>query len=96
MTASSVDVEQVRRQYEVARQEAATDVAFSRRGYGMALLMSRGMPAWLKAVATLCLPPVEPPPADSGDLDLAPSVRSEMARVLASLVLGRIVEGVSP
>ena len=54
------------------------------------------MPAWLKAVATLCLPSVEPPPAESGDLDLAPPVRSEMARVLASLVLGRIAEGVSP
>ena len=95
MTASSLDVEQVRRQYEVARQDAATDVAFSRRGYGVALLISRGMPAWLKAVATLCLlPPVEPPPA--GNLDLAPPVRSEMARVLASLVLGRIAEGISP
>ena len=54
------------------------------------------MPAWLKAVATLCLPPVEPPAAASGDLDLAPPVRSEMARVLASLVLGRIAEGISP
>ena len=96
MTASSVDVEQVRRQYEVARQDAATDVAFSRRGYGVALLMSRGMPAWLKVVATLCLPPVERPPAESGGLDLAPPVRSEMARVLASLVLSRIAEGVSP
>ena len=97
MTASSLDIEQVRRQYEVARQDAATDVAFSRRGYGVALLMSRGMPAWLKAVATLCLPPVEPASAATcGDLDLAPPVRSEMARVLASLVLGRIAEGISP
>lgn len=64
MTASSLDIEQVRRQYEVARQAAAADVAFSRRGYGVALLMSRGMPAWLKAVATLCVPPVESPPAE--------------------------------
>ena len=66
MTASSLDIEQVRRQYEVARQDAATDVAFSRQGYGVALLMSRGMPAWLKAVATLCLPSVEPPAAGPG------------------------------
>ena len=96
MIASRLDIEQVRRQYEVVRQDAATDVAFSGRGYGVALLMSRGMPAWLKAVATLCLPRAESPPAASGDLDLAPPVRSEMARVLASLVLGRIAEGVSP
>ena len=84
------------RQYEVVRQDAATDVAFARQGYGVALLMSRGMPAWLKAISTLCLPSVRPAPAGSGDIDLAPPVRSEMARVLASLVLGRIAEGISP
>ena len=84
------------RQYEVVRQDAATDVAFARQGYGVALLMSRGMPAWLKAISTLCLPSVRPAPADSGDIELAPPVRSEMARVLASLVLSRVTEGVSP
>ena len=85
------------RQYEVVRQDAATDVAFARQGYGVALLMSRGMAAWLKAVSTLCLPSVRPASADSGgDIKLAPPVRSEMARVLASLVLSRVTEGVSP
>jgi len=57
--------------------------------------MSRGMPAWLKAISTIRLP-VGPPPAGSGDPELPPPVRSEMARVLASLVLSRIAEGVSP
>ena len=96
MTASGLDIDQVRRQYEVVRHDAATQVAFSRQGYGVALLMSRGMPAWLKAISTICLPSVGPPPAESGDLDLPPPVRSEMARVLASLVLSRVAEGASP
>ena len=61
-----------------------------------ALLMSRGMPAWLKAISTISLPSVGPPPAGSGDLDLPPPVRSEMARVLASLVLARVAEGAFP
>ena len=96
MTASALDSDQVCRQYEVVRHDAATQVAFSRQEYGVALLMSRGMPAWLKAVSTLCLPSVGPPPAGSGDIELTPPVRSEMARVLASLVLSRVAEGVSP
>ena len=96
-TLSGLDVDQACRQYEVARQDAATEVSFSRRGYGVALLMTRGMPAWLAAMSTLSLPSVGPPPAESGDLDLPPpSVRSEMARVLASLVLSRVAEGVFP
>ena len=96
MRASGLDIDQVRRQYEVVRQDTATQVAFSRQGYGVALLMSRGMPAWLKAISTISLPSVGSPPAGSGDIELAPPVRSEMARVLASLVLSRVAEGASP
>ena len=96
ITASGLDSNQLCRQYEVVRQEAATDIAFARQGYGVALLMTRGMAAWLKAVSTLCLPSVGPVPAGSGDIELTPPVRSEMARVLASLVLSRVAEGVSP
>ena len=93
---SGLDSDQVCRQYEVVRQDAATDIAFARQGYGVALLMTRGMATWLKAVSTLCLPSVGPVPAGSGDIELAPPVRSEMARVLATLVLSRVTEGVSP
>ena len=91
-----LDTDQVCRQYEVVRHDAATQVAFTRQGYGVALLMDCGMPAWLKTISTICLPSVGPPPAGNGDLKLTPSVRSEMARVLASLVLSRVAEGVSP
>ena len=96
MKASGLDTDQVCRQYEVVRHDAATQVAFSRQGYGVALLMDCGMPAWLKTISTICLPSVGPPPAGNGDLKLTPPVRSEMARVLASLVLSRVAEGVSP
>ena len=69
---------------------------FATGWYGVALLMDCGMPAWLKTISTICLPSVGPPPAGNGDLKLTPPVRSEMARVLASLVLSRVAEGVSP
>ena len=46
-------------------------------------------PAWLKAVSTLCLPSVWPAPAGSGNIEMAPLVRSEMARVLATLTQSR-------
>ena len=85
----------MRRQYEVVRNDAATQAAFSRRGYGMALLMSRGMPAWLDAMSTISLPSVKSP-AGRGDLELATPIRSELARVLASLVLRCVSEGASP
>lgn len=90
-----LDIDQVCRQYEVVRHDAATQVAFSRRGYGMVLLMTRGMPAWLETMSAISLPPVPLPSAGSGDLELAPPVRSELARVLASLVLGCVPEGAS-
>ena len=62
----------------------------------MALLMSRGMPAWLDAMSTISLPPAKPWPAGGGDLELATPIRSELARVLASLVLRCVSEGASP
>ena len=93
---SGVDVDQVRRQYEVVRHDAATQVAFSGRGYGVALLMTRGMPAWLEAMSTINLPSaVLRPMTGSDDLELAPPVRSELARVLASLVFKCVPEGAS-
>ena len=95
---SGVDVDQVHRQYEVVRHDAATQVAFSGsgRGYGVALLMTRGMPAWLEAMSTINLPSaVLRPMTGSDDLELAPPVRSELARVLASLVFRCVPEGAS-
>ena len=66
-------------------------------GTAWALLMSRGMPAWLDAMSTISLPPARSrPPAGSGDLELATPIRSELARVLASLVLRCVSEGASP
>ena len=95
--ASGPDTEQVCRQYKVVRHDAATQAAFSRRGCGMALLMNRGMPAWLDAMSTISLPPAKSwSPAGNGDLELATPIRSELARVLASLVLRCVSEGASP
>ena len=63
----------------------------------MALLMSRGMPAWLDAMSTISFPSAKPSSRTGrGDLELAPPIRSELARVLASLVLRCVSEGASP
>ena len=95
--APGLDVSYVCQQYEIVRHEAATRVGFGPRGHGMMLLMTRGMPAWLDAVTTLS------PPARAGrgtrsvmegsPFDLAPPVRSELTRLLASLVLTCAQEG---
>ena len=95
---SGLDVNQLCQQYEVVRHDAATRVDVTPRGHGLVLLMTRGMPAWLDAVSTLCLRPVgRDTPAMQGDraFDLAPPVRSELTRVLASLVLTCAQEGAS-
>ena len=92
---ASLDVARVCRQYEVMRHDAATEVSSSCRGYGLTLLMTRGMPAWLDVMSTIALPPVEQvPTAGNRGLDLAPAVRSELACVLASLVFKCVPEGV--
>ena len=63
---------------------------------GVALLMTRGMPAWLEAMSTINLPPaVLRPPTGSGDAELAPPVRSELTRLVASLVFRCVPEGAS-
>ncbi len=80
------------------RHEAATRVACGPHGHGMVLLMTRGMPAWLDAVTAL-----RPAPGraargprsvlEGTRVDLAPPVRSELTRLLASLVLTCAQEG---
>jgi len=46
--------------YERLRQEALSPCRCLERGHGLALFLSRGMVAWMKALATL-----QPPPPSS-------------------------------
>jgi hypothetical protein len=87
----------VREQYELLRQEAVTADPMGPRGYGMVLLMTRGLSAWLGIVQSLTPRAIAPkehtasttstdcPTWTTGD-------RGDLTRVLASLVLTSLQE----
>jgi hypothetical protein len=84
------DVPYVIEQYETLRHEALEVAPFGPRGHGLALFVTRGLPAWLTALTALVplrpahaldLQPVEPSPR------LLPAARGELTTVLAGMVL---------
>jgi hypothetical protein len=74
-------------QYEALRREALEVAPFGPRGHGLALLVGRGLPAWLAALTALVpsrpIRPAEDPRAPR----LLPEARVEFTTVLAGLVL---------
>ena len=107
--AATLDVTQYTVQYELLRSQVMAPAANAalgdtaadpRRGVGLALLLSEGMPGWLRTVATVLRTALAPRAADA--TDTAPhegspqtsatpvwlsSVRHEVTALLASLVL---------
>ena len=87
---SPLDPAYVLDQYEAMRRDALGADPYGPRGHGLALLLSRGMPAWLAALSTLdrrhaC----EQAVADlqlTGSPELALAVRSELTLVWAGMV----------
>ena len=77
-------------QYEALRREALEVAPFGPRGHGLALLVARGLPAWLTALTALgpSRPrrPVSAPRAERTPR-LLPTARVELTTVLAGLVL---------
>ena len=77
-------------QYEAVRREALEVAPFGPRGHGLALLLARGLPAWLTALTTLGPPrprrPVDEPRAERSPR-LLPAARGQLTTVLAGLVL---------
>ena len=78
--------------YERLRREALSPQRGLERGHGLALFLSQGMIAWMKALATL------QPPRSTSSVETTPdplpsqpklssSVRSELTTVLASMIL---------
>jgi hypothetical protein len=87
----SLDPREVLEQYEVLRREALGTAPFGPRGHGLALLLSRGLPAWLVALTALA-PPGGPTrslvePRREGGSGLLPTARAELTTVLAGMVL---------
>jgi len=77
-------------QYEALRREALEVAPLGARGHGLALFLTRGLPAWLTALTALV--PVRPAPAlDEMPAErrpgLLPAARAELTTVLAGMVL---------
>jgi len=82
-------------QYEALRRDALETPA-GRAGHGLALLLTRGLPAWLAALATLVPHRPAAPPGATGPAAAAPrvpsAVRAELTTVLAGMVLACTAE----
>ncbi len=90
MSPVGAEPQDVVEQYEALRREALDVAPFGPRGHGLALLLARGLPAWLTAL-TILVPsrprrPVDAPPAERSPR-LLPAARVELTTVLAGLVL---------
>ena len=77
-------------QYEALRREALEVAPFAPRGHGLALFITRGLPAWLTALTALA--PSRPARAvDARRAEpasrLLPAARGELTTVLAGMVL---------
>lgn len=90
MTPDVADAGYVLAQYEALRREALEVAPFGSRGHGLALFVTRGLPAWLMALRAL----VPPRPARAVDERraeptprLLPAARVELTTVLAGMVL---------
>jgi len=80
----------VRNQYEALRREALEVAPCAPRGHGLALVIARGLPAWLTALTALA--PARPTRAvdERGAAPasrLQPAARIELTTVLAGMVL---------
>lgn len=88
-----LDPDYAREQYEALRREAVETAAAGRRGQGLALFLTRGMAAWLGALAALAprrceLMPSQREVIPSEHVPALPTcARLEWTAVLADMVL---------
>jgi hypothetical protein len=86
-----VEPQYVVEQYEAVRREALEVAPFGPRGHGLALLIARGLPAWLTALTALVPSTprrsVDERRAERAAPRLLPTARGELTTVLAGLVL---------
>lgn len=82
-------------QYEALRREALAVAQYAPRGHGLALVIARGLPAWLTALTALT--PAWPArgttqPLAASAVRLLPAARGELTTVLAGMVLACVPE----
>lgn len=78
---------EARQRYEELRKEALADQG---AGLGLALLLRKGLAAWLRAWAQ-CAPPPAPVPGSPREPFLPPP-RNEAVRILAAMALSQLQE----
>lgn len=95
MNPAAADAQYIAEQYEALRGEALEVAPFGPRGQGLALLLARGVPAWLAALSAV-VPPRPPRPLDDPAPGRPPrllaSARVELTTVLAGMVLACTAE----
>ena len=88
MTGAVADPQYLVEQYEALRHEALAIAPFGSRGQGLALFLTRGMPAWLAALTAL---PQAPRRCDDAPApprpQFLPTLRADLTTVLAGMVL---------
>jgi len=88
---TTIDPTDVLAQYEVLREEAISTRCLGAHGCGLAILLSRGLPAWVAALTALApapRPKLSAPAAVPGrGPRLVPAARTELTAVLAGMVL---------
>jgi hypothetical protein len=82
---------EARQRYEELRKEALADQGAG-AGLGLALLLRKGLAAWLRAWAQ-CAPPPAPVPGSPNEPFL-PSPRNEAILILAAMALSQLQEAV--
>ena len=75
--------------YEELRKEVLAPSPRTDHGRGLALLLSRGLTTWLRALATVALPllPLRPLPLAATIGFVPPDLRREVATLLAAMAL---------
>ena len=97
MRSFSMDATYLFDQYESLRKEAFEVSSSVRGGHGLALFLSRGMKAWLGALAVfvpMASPKVTEDKASHDKPDLPPAVRPDLTLVLADMVLACYQEAI--
>jgi hypothetical protein len=89
VTLAVADTASVVAEYEALRREALEIAPFGPRGHGLALFLTRGLPAWLRALTALG-PSRRMQPVDelrAAAPRVLPAARVELTTVLAGMVL---------
>ena len=90
MSLAVAEAEDAVAQYEAVRREALEVAPFGPRGHGLALVLTRGMPAWLAALTALASSRPAPRRDDWPSArrpPVLPAIRAELTAVLAGMVL---------